>query len=331
MDIILVPSSARKGKIATLNHRHLWFAGFVLLILVPTLIGYLTFRTQVILAKDGGELASVAAQEKALSAQKASLEKAKKDTQNHLNALALKMGQLQAQVLRLNALGARLTRMAGLDNREFNFAQEPAMGGPEKRANTAALTASSSNDVLASLERLTFEIDRQRERLVALESLLLDRKLSAQVTPSGWPVDGGWVSSGFGHRADPFTGHQSYHEGVDIASKFGSPVYVMGDGVIEYVGEKSGYGFVVEVTHESGLITRYAHISSSPVKVGDKVIKGQAIAKVGTSGRSTGPHLHFEVVKNGGAVNPKHYLSSPDDKDIELLVTKSILPKANVQ
>jgi murein DD-endopeptidase MepM/ murein hydrolase activator NlpD len=137
---------------------------------------------------------------------------------------------------------------------------------------------------------------------------LLDRKLSAAVTPSGWPVQGGWISSGFGVRADPFNGHQSYHEGVDIASSMGSPVLAMGDGVVSHSGEKSGYGLLVEVTHESGLITRYAHASAVLVRVGDRVQKGQPIAQVGTTGRSTGPHLHFEVVRNGTSVSPMRYL-----------------------
>jgi len=145
---------------------------------------------------------------------------------------------------------------------------------------------------------------------MALETLLLDRKLTAAVTPSGWPVEGGWVSSGYGQRADPFTGHQSYHEGVDIASRLGSSILAMGDGVVSHAGEKVGYGIMVEVTHESGLITRYAHILATLVKVGDRVAKGQAIARVGSTGRSTGPHLHFEVVKNGVAVNPARYLRS---------------------
>lgn len=304
MNIILVPASRHgKGQNATLTHRHLLTLILVGLLGLPILIGYLSFKVQVLLAKDGGELAALAAHERALASQRATLDQARRDSQAHLNALARKLGQLQAQVLRLNALGGRLTRMAGLDNREFNFAVEPGLGGPEPKP-----AAAPTPDTLAALDKLGSEIDRQRERLMALESLLLDRKLSAQVTPSGWPVDRGWVSSGFGTRADPFTGHQSYHEGVDIASRLGTPILAMGDGVISHAGDKVGYGLMVEITHESGLITRYAHTQAIAVKVGDKVTKGQTIAQVGSSGRSTGPHVHFEVVKNGGAVNPGKYL-----------------------
>jgi len=177
------------------------------------------------------------------------------------------------------------------------------MGGPEKTTGM-----SNPPELMSSLDHLAREIERQQERLSALENLLLDRKLSAAVTPSGWPVQGGWVSSGFGQRADPFNGHQSYHEGVDIASNLGSSILAMGDGVVSHSGEKAGYGLLVEVTHESGLVTRYAHASAVLVRVGDRVQKGQSVALVGSSGRSTGPHLHFEVVRNGVSVNPMRYL-----------------------
>jgi murein DD-endopeptidase MepM/ murein hydrolase activator NlpD len=238
-----------------------------------------------------------------MAAQRTAVAEAKRNTEAHLNALAQRMGQMQAQLMRLNALGARLTRMAGLDVREFNFTVDAAMGGPEKVSASA-----NPPELLESLDRLSREIERQQERLGALENLLLDRKLSAAVTPSGWPVEEGWISSGYGLRADPFTGHQSQHEGVDIASNLGSPVYAVGDGVVSHSGEKAGYGLLVEITHESGLITRYAHASAVLVRVGDRVQKGQAVARVGTSGRSTGPHLHFEVVRNGVSVNPMRYL-----------------------
>jgi murein DD-endopeptidase MepM/ murein hydrolase activator NlpD len=306
MNVIVVPGSRNgKGQTATLAPRHLLVIALTLLAL-PVLLGYLTFKAQVLLAREGGELGALAAQERALAAQRARLEDMRRHSEAHLNALALKLGQMQAQVLRLNALGTRLTRMAGLDAREFNFAQEPAMGGPEKRASAAA--GAPAPDVLGALDRLGADIDRQRERLMALESLLLDRKVSAAVTPSGWPVDGGWVSSGFGLRTDPFTGRSSHHEGVDIASRQGSQILAMGDGIVSYAGEKVGYGLMVELTHESGLVTRYAHTHSTLVKEGDRIAKGQAIALVGSSGRSTGPHLHFEVVRNGVAVNPRTYL-----------------------
>ena len=303
MNIILVPNSQRgKGRNTTLSHRHLVLIALVVLMALPILVGIVAYHAEDMLSAYNAD-SLLAAQRRELAAQRTAVVEAKRNAEAHLNALAQRLGQMQAQLMRLNALGSRLTRMAGLDAREFNFSVEAAMGGPEK-------TSASSNppELMDSLDHLTHEIDRQQERLSALENLLLDRKLNAAVTPSGWPVEGGWISSGFGVRADPFNGHQSQHDGVDIASNMGSPVHAVGDGVVTHSGERAGYGMLVEVTHESGLVTRYAHTSAILVRVGDRVQKGQAIALVGTSGRSTGPHLHFEVVRNGTAVNPMRYL-----------------------
>ena len=303
MNIILVPNSQRgKGRNTTFSQRHLVLIALVVFLALPVLVGIVAYHAQDMFTAYNAD-SLLAAQRRELAAQRTAVAEAKRNAEAHLNALAQRLGQMQAQMMRLNALGSRLTRMAGLDAREFNFSVEAAMGGPEK-------TAASSNppELMDSLDRLTREIERQQERLSALENLLLDRKLNAAVTPSGWPVEGGWISSGFGVRADPFNGHQSQHDGVDIASNMGSPVHAVGDGVVSHSGDKAGYGMLVEVTHESGLTTRYAHTSAVLVRVGDRVQKGQSIALVGTSGRSTGPHLHFEVVRNGTAVNPMRYL-----------------------
>ena len=309
MNIILVPNSRHgKGNNATLSHRHLIVIALVVFVTLPAFLGFLAYHAQDLLSTYSAD-SQMAAQRRELAAQRMAIAEAKRSAETHLNALAQRLGQLQAQVLRLNALGSRLTRMAGLDTREFNFSAEAAMGGPEQ-----AITSSNSPDLMSSINRLTHEVERQQERLAALENLLLDRKLNAAITPSGWPVEGGWISSGYGVRADPFNGHQSVHEGVDIASHMGSPVLAMGEGVVSHSGEKAAYGLLVEVIHESGMITRYAHTSATLVKVGDRVKKGQAIALVGTSGRSTGPHLHFEVVRNGASVNPMRYLQQGNTK-----------------
>ena len=309
MNIILVPSNRNgKGNNATLSHRHLIVIALVALVVLPGFFGVLAYHAQELISTHSPD-SLLSAQRRELAAQRLAIAEAKRRAETHLNALAQRLGQLQAQVLRLNALGSRLTRMAGLDTREFNFSADAAMGGPEK-----ASVLSSPPDLMSSIDRLTLEVERQQERLAALENLLLDRKLNAAVTPSGWPVEGGWISSGYGMRADPFNGHHSMHEGVDIASHMGSSVLAVGDGVVSHSGEKAGYGLLVEVTHESGLITRYAHSSATLVKVGDRVKKGTAIALVGTSGRSTGPHLHFEVVRNGASVNPMRYLQQVSTK-----------------
>ena len=309
MNIILIPNSRHgKGRNATLTSRHLILIALVIFVVLPVFLGILTFKIKDMLS-GGGADSLLISQRRELAAQRMEITDAKRNAEAHLNALAQRLGQLQAQVMRLNALGGRLTRMAGLDPREFNFSADAAMGGPEK-----SVGSSNSSEVTASLDTLAQQVERQQERLSALENLLLDRKLNAAVTPSGWPVDGGWISSGFGVRADPFNGHQAMHEGVDIASRMGSPVLAVADGVVTHSGEKAGYGLLVEITHESGLITRYGHTSATLVKVGDRVKKGQEIALVGTSGRSTGPHLHFEVVRNGSPVNPMRYLQQASTK-----------------
>ena len=204
----------------------------------------------------------------------------------------------------VNALGSRLVQRAGLDKREFNFAEEPAVGGPE----AAQALRTTVPDFLQTLDTLSRQLEAKSERLELVETVLLDRQLQASVAPLGWPVDGGWVSSGFGLRADPFTGARMLHEGVDIANRLGSPIHAMGGGVVTHAGLKEGYGLLVEINHGNGQTTRYAHARTLLVKEGDKVDKGQAIALVGSSGRSTGAHVHFEVLQNGRAVNPQGFL-----------------------
>lgn len=305
MNIILIPGGRRtKGQSACLHHRHLLLIVAAFLGLA-VLLGSIAYHIHALVAQAEGPAAALAALERELAVQRLSLKRAERDTQAHLNALAQRLGSLQAQVLRLNALGQRLTRMAGLDPREFAFEAAPAMGGPEK-----ALPESAAHplDLSPALAQLSESLARSEAKLLALEGLMLDRTLFSRITPSGWPVDGGWVSSPFGTRADPFTGQRSWHEGVDIAARFGGPVYAAGDGVVSFAAERAGYGLLVEITHESNLVTRYAHTSEILVKVGDRVRKGQPIARVGNSGRSTGPHLHFEVVRNGQPVNPAGFL-----------------------
>ncbi len=322
MQIIVVPEGIRKGIPACLTHRHLFLVVAVVLVLLPIGIGILAYKlTDMYERRDGNPALSAYRNE--LKQSRAALYKTRVDATRHLNALALKLGSLQAQVLRLNALGSRLTRMAGLDGREFNFDTLPGIGGPEKATTAAARTPVP--DFTRNMEVLAHDLDRSQARLMALENLMLDRKLDAAVTPAGWPVDGGWISSGYGERTDPFTGHQAIHEGVDIAARFGGPIFAMGNGVVSFVGEKAGYGSMVEVTHESGLVTRYAHTSASLVKEGDKVTRGQAIANVGSTGRSTGPHLHFEVLRNNHHVNPIAYLAWPS---VSVASAKSIAPSA---
>jgi murein DD-endopeptidase MepM/ murein hydrolase activator NlpD len=302
MNIIIISEGIRKGRAACLSHRQLLLIVLVGGVLLPILLGFVSFRIHELITRHSAPEDRIAAYSKELAQQKRSLEMAKREASTHLNALTRRMGQLQAQVLRLNGLGSRLTRMAGLDRREFNFDVDVAQGGPETGGSGGSI------EVAESLEKLSAEIIASEARLKALETLLLHRRLTDAVTPTGWPAEGGFVSSNFGHRADPFTGRVAFHEGVDIAAKMGSPILAMADGVVQHTGDKANYGRVVEINHGNGLVTRYGHALSLLVKEGDTVKRGDAIALVGSSGRSTGPHVHLEVLKDGRPVNPSKYL-----------------------
>ena len=307
MNILLVSSKAGRARHVSLHHRHVVILLLVGLIYLPAFFTYIGVQIHEMLQNRyglDGEVLTV--QKHEVLKLRSELRQTCAHADSHLNALAQRMGRMQARLLRLDALGSRLTQMASIDSREFDFTSEPAIGGPSKSS-----TPGEQMDIIATLDQLSEALEEKTYHLAALESLMMDRQLTEAVTPSGWPVGGGWMSSRYGIRADPFTGRRSYHKGVDIASPMGSTIKSMGDGVVSYSGEKRGYGVLVEVTHGQGYVTRYAHASATLVKVGDRVAKGDPVAEVGTSGRSTGPHLHFEVLRNGKATDPINYLHNP--------------------
>jgi len=222
-----------------------------------------------------------------------------------LDALTLRIGQMQAQMLRLNALGERLVGQADLDRNEFNFDAVPAIGGPDEMQDKQSVPFS---DFLSMLDQLDSELEDRQEMLSVLEVLLMSRSLRERVMPSGKPVEEGWLSSRYGKRSDPFTGKQDFHKGLDFAGKKGADVLAVGDGVVSWSGKRSGYGNLVEINHGNGYVTRYGHNQRHLVEVGDTVKKGQQVAMMGSSGRSTGPHVHFEVLRNGKRVDPAKYI-----------------------
>ncbi|MGB5735937.1 MAG: M23 family metallopeptidase [Thiohalocapsa sp.] len=223
----------------------------------------------------------------------------------HIDALAVRVGEMQAEVLRVNALGQRLVEMAGLDGDEFDFVNPAPAGGPDD----STLRSSRSDEVAQDLAKVLAELGDRKRKLVLLETLIMERDLKSHSVPEGWPlVSGGVVTSKFGYRRHPITGRRSLHMGIDIAAKRGSDIVAMADGLVIFSGRKSGYGNIVEVRHANGLETRYAHNQRNLAKEGDLVRKGEVIAKLGSTGRSTGPHVHFEVRRNGEAVDPMRYL-----------------------
>jgi len=241
-----------------------------------------------------------------LEQQRVAVEEAKRTAAENMNALALRLGQMQAHVMRLDALGQRLTKMADLDNGEFDFENPPGQGGP--LAGAGGTQTLDVPDFLKTLDELAAQLEDREQQLALVEEMLMTRSLQAEVMPAGRPVNGGWLSSYFGKRTDPFTGHRVHHSGVDFAGKEGAEVVAVAAGVVTWSGKRYGYGQMVEISHGNGLVTRYAHNKSNLVEVGDTVKKGQTIALMGRSGRATGPHVHFEVLKNDRKVNPLKYV-----------------------
>ncbi|WP_435594016.1 M23 family metallopeptidase [Proluteimonas luteida] len=236
------------------------------------------------------------------AAHEASLEQTRREAQREINALAARMGELQAQANRLNALGDRLARGAGLDGGEFDFDRPVGLGGTEPVSDMPA------RKLTDGMQALDVDLAHSGQQLSVLEALLFDRKLEQSAMPSRSPVASSFMTSGYGYRADPFGGGGQFHRGIDFDARTGDPVMAVADGVVSYSGVRGGYGNVVEVDHGNGYVTRYAHNSRNVARVGDLVRAGQEIAKAGSTGRSTGAHVHFEVWENGRVQNPRQFL-----------------------
>lgn len=280
--------------------------GFCLLGL-PVLLGYYGYQLadtrSVRIAKD--EASQAWAQ--GLKEQKADLERVKQEALNQLQTLTIRMANLQARLIRLDALGARLTNATGLDDGEFDFGSDPSIGGPEIPLGSGLQLP----DFVSELDALARQIESRQQQLNLLDTIIIEREADSEFQVSGRPVKKGYISSGFGRRIDPFTGNVALHQGVDFATgKIGEEVFAVAAGVITWAGERSGYGKMVRVNHGNGYETLYAHDDQILVKVGDVVKKGQLIALSGTTGRSTGPHVHFEVHKNGRVIDPASYIHS---------------------
>ena len=229
------------------------------------------------------------------------LDEAQKNAEKNLDALATRLSKLQAHVMRLDALGSRLADMADISDIDFGIDTVPGIGGPQPIKTNESMEVA---DFITSLEQLSLKIQDRAEKLYAMESMLIDKTLQSETTPIGKPTSLGWVSSLFGTRADPITGKKEFHQGIDYAGRTGSPINAVAAGIVTWSGVRYGYGIMVEINHGNGYQTRYAHNKKNLVGIGEKVEKGQVIALMGFSGRATGSHVHFEVVKNGRAVNP---------------------------
>jgi murein DD-endopeptidase MepM/ murein hydrolase activator NlpD len=241
----------------------------------------------------------------ALRAQQAEVAQLKSQLQDRVDALAMRLGVMNAHVIRLNALGKRLTQMAHINSREFDFDDDPPLGGSE---SDGVGRGNQIPDLTLMIDDLGRRIDSRSGQFSALENVILGRQLSLEIKPSGRPVREGYISSYFGERMDPFNGEDAFHKGVDFASDAGADVLSVASGIVTWAGPREGYGLLVEINHGNGYVTRYAHAARTLVTVGDQVERGQAVAVVGSTGRSTGPHLHFEVVKDGRQIDPMAFV-----------------------
>jgi murein DD-endopeptidase MepM/ murein hydrolase activator NlpD len=299
VQIILVDKRMARALTLTFTRRHLLMVlmtGLVTLILLSGMFSFLTFRAasefQIPIVSDVISFISRA-------------EMARKDqfVRDNVSALARKLGEVQAQLMRLDAIGERVSKVAGIRPEEFRFQELPGRGGALPGHDAMTL-----QDLDAELQRLAESVDQRADYLSVIEAELQSQQVRQALLPQSKPLADGYVGSGFGWRTDPFTGSMARHEGIDFAAAPGTPIHAAAGGVVVVSESHPVYGNVVEVDHGNALMTRYAHASKLHVKPGDIVKRGQKLAEVGSTGRSTGPHLHFEVHHKGVAQNPAKFL-----------------------
>jgi murein DD-endopeptidase MepM/ murein hydrolase activator NlpD len=306
LNIILVSSATSRARTLTLDWRH-WTAGgfgvLTLFLLFTLLFNYMTLRY-------AASINHPLLQAILLADQREEAQKAQEVVQGHLNAMAIKLGDLQAQMLRLDGLGERLAKLAGLKPQELPGPLQPGVspgrGGPAPTLHRDL----SLDEFKAMLAQLSQQVDQRSDQLGVLEALLVSDSANRKFLPTLKPVVDAWYSSNFGWRLDPFTGQQSFHEGIDFPADVGTPIEAAASGKVTVAEVHPAYGKMIEIDHGNGLVSRYAHCSALLVKEGDLVVRGQEIARVGTTGRSTGPHLHFEVRLNGVPQNPARFLQA---------------------
>lgn len=280
------------------------------------LLGFLLLTLSAAIAAAGYKLAQwrqssdyVASWQNRLAEQQKEVEQIRHNARDEVDALTARLAELQSRITRLDALGRKLIDVSRIDAEEFDFDSTPGVGGPEP-AEDDSRESYRVTDVSEAIDRLERRLKNREHQLVVLEEVLAGREFNAVTTPTGRPIQKGWLSSPFGYREDPFTGKRAWHAGIDFAGKAGSNVIAVAGGVVTHAGKRWGYGHLVEITHGNGYVTRYAHNSEMLVEEGQVVRPGDAIAKMGSSGRSTGPHVHFEVLKDGEAVNPWEFVQA---------------------
>jgi murein DD-endopeptidase MepM/ murein hydrolase activator NlpD len=303
MNIILVSDNLAKGRVIALGQSQLLMLGVAALVLLLVLGSVLySFTLRYAVDVKFPHLQS-------LNSTLYQQEAAKKESlmRDNLNAFAAKLGEMQARLMRLDAFGARLVKEVGMKPQEFDFTEPPGRGGAlPSLLPQSDMSPAEFGKYLSDTSRW---LDDRSDKLGVLDSLLMDERLKKQAIPTVLPVTVGYYSSNFGYRIDPFTGRNTFHDGVDFVAPIGTPVAAAAGGVVVASERHTEYGNMIEIDHGNGLTSRYAHLSSRSVNVGDVVLRGQNIGAVGSTGRSTGAHLHFEVRNQGAALNPKNFLA----------------------
>jgi murein DD-endopeptidase MepM/ murein hydrolase activator NlpD len=308
LNIILVTGATARARTVTLDWRHWAVGGFSLFVLFLAF----TFMFNFVTLKWAAASQLPFLQKLILADQREEAARGEERVQGHLNAMALKLGDLQARVMRLDGLGERLAKTAGLKPQELPSLppgeEAPGRGGAESSLPSRNLSVKEFSDLVAKLAR---QVDERSDQMSVLEALLVQDSANRKFLPSKYPISDGWYSSNFGYRIDPFTGQNAMHEGIDFPAEIGTPIVAAASGKVTVAEWHPQYGKMLEIDHGNGLVSLYAHASQLLVKAGDLVVAGQRVAVVGTTGRSTGPHLHFEVRLNGTPQNPARFLQAP--------------------
>ncbi len=302
MQVILISSRLAKARSVTVSLRHLFVTATVGLAIVIGLAGAFYWLS----LRFAADLKIPLVHQLVLAAQKSETERSREFMQQNLNAMAVKIGEMQAQLTRLDALGERLSSMAGIRPQEFRFSEAPGLGGAQSTTMPPQnLTLTQFNEKVAMLSR---QMENRTDQLGVLEAQLFEQAVKKKAMPTMMPVTAPFNASGFGYRIDPFTGQQAMHEGIDFITDTGTSVVAAAGGVVQFAGFHPQYGNMIDIDHGNDLVTRYAHLSKVLVKEGDLLQRGRRIAESGNTGRSTGPHLHFEVRFRGAAQNPTRFL-----------------------
>jgi murein DD-endopeptidase MepM/ murein hydrolase activator NlpD len=302
VQIILISDRLARARSVHMSLRHLVgtaFAALLLLFGATASLYWLTLRY-------AAEVRLPVLQQLVAAAQEAETERERLFVQQNLNSMAMKLGEMQAQLTRMDALGERLSALAGIKPQEFRVSEAPGLGGAAPtQLPPQNLSLGEFNEKLLVLAR---QVESRNDMLGVLEAQLFEQAVKKKMIPTMMPVKASYNPSGFGRRVDPFNGQWAMHDGIDFIADYGSPIVAAAGGVVIFAGFHPQYGYMVDVDHGNDLVTRYAHTSKIMVREGDLVQRGRKIAEVGSTGRSTGPHLHFEVRFRGAAQNPAKFL-----------------------